>query len=186
MTCDEEFGLYLIANPTYVAYGTEPNNPANDNRYFRCSNFEERRYYVPIIVPDCDLAIAEFFLENPQFMEVTVLSAQIAPNRFREFVCPGGSEIRLYGYTSIAAYEFFISILREDSDLSGLTDVGVNYLELERLPSETADQFYARLSTQTFGFRRVFVADGTYYVYVRKDSSYYVLLTPPMLVSLPG
>ncbi len=182
MTCDEEFGLFLIANPTYVAYGAEPNNPENDNRYFSCSNFEERRYYVPIVIPDCDLAFAEFLEANPQFMVGSTPAIDASNAVVTRFDCPVSGLARWYGYTIQGNYDRLVQYLRDDTTYDGLTIEGMAFAESERMGGETIDEFYARLGQSEYPLGRFFAADGSYRAFVRKGSRYHLEFPEYILV----
>lgn len=172
MTCGEEFGLFLSANPTYVAYGSEPEDPIRDNRSFFCSTGEERRYYVPNVLVDCDRSFAEFLSENPQFMLAAApIPGDINRNIF-EYSCFGTSGAIYYGYTVQANYERFIARISFDDREDGLTEEGRLFFESERPSGMPIEEWYARNRGVEYYVVRMFAADGSWFVVVRGGSRY--------------
>ena len=172
MSCDEEFGLFLTANPTYVAYGDLPNDDNNDNQVFRCSDNGIRRYYRPTITPDCDIALAQFLIDNPQFVETTLNGEPEQNRRTRIFICPGSGLLRYYGFTRAGNFQRLLDYLVIDTQSDGLTREGIVFLESETPPDFTVEEFYTFLATQEAFVGRFFAADGSYEVYLRKGGRY--------------
>lgn len=172
MSCDEEFGLFLIANQNYVPYGSEPINGARDNRTFFCSDRQERQYYVPFEVRDCNVEYAQFLSDNPQFRNVTDFSNPRYEVLFDRYMCSSDNVQRYYGYTPEANLLRAIEIAEADPTVKAYSDEGRLFIESEKPPGVTMEDWYVSLSDGIFSIGRLYAYDGSFVVLVGSNTRY--------------
>lgn len=173
ITCDQEFGYFLIANPTFQkATAIIDNDPLFIYNIFTCSNNEERFYKSPrFIAPNaCELEFKAFLKAFPRYKEIAPFLPSEASETKVIYDC-GLGESQYHYYSRPSCRQLFEELIYTGSSFHGVSNDGINFFTLPYIV-ERVDAY--RRGEIPLDFEGVDCADGRKFYYASATGQSYL------------